>query len=47
MEHRKNRKQAQKNNREGKIRRIHKDLGLPHFGEEKRKLENRVWSTVC
>ncbi|KAK8801741.1 hypothetical protein WA538_005579 [Blastocystis sp. DL] len=41
MEHRKNRKQAQRNNREGKIRRIHKDLGLPHFGEEKRKLENR------
>lgn len=42
MEHRKNRKQTQKNLREGKIRKIHKDLGLPNFGEEKRKLERRV-----
>ena len=39
---RKTRKQNQKNARDGKTNRVHRDLGLPNFGAEKRKLEARV-----
>lgn len=42
MEMRKTRKQNQKNARDGKTNRVHRDLGLPNFGAEKRKLEARV-----
>ena len=42
LETRKKRQNNQKMMREGKVRKIHKDPGLPRFGEEKRQLERRV-----
>ena len=42
LETRKRRQNNQKMMREGKVRKIHKDPGLPRFGEEKRQLERRV-----
>ena len=32
--------------REGKLRKPTKEIGLPHFGSEKQKLEQRVESNV-
>lgn len=32
--------------REGKIRKLRKEIGLPHFGDEKKKLEQRVDAIV-
>ena len=39
---RKRRQNNQKQRRDGKVHKLHKDPGLPQFGEEKRKLERRV-----
>lgn len=43
---RKGRQNKLKAMREGKIRKPTKEIGLPHFGSEKQKLEQRVESNV-
>lgn len=43
---RKGRQNKLKAMREGKIRKPTKEIGLPHFGSEKQKLEQRVKTDI-